>query len=156
MTRLGRRAGTLVAVAAWGWATTAVADDWPQWQGPDRNAISKERGLLKEWPKDGPPLAWKVKGLGGGDSAPSVAGGAHLRHEQPRQDEVVWALSEKDGKELWATRLGPAFDSSGCRRRRRGRAARRRSMASGSMSLGMGGDLAACRSRTARSSGSAA
>jgi hypothetical protein len=22
--------------------------DWPQWQGPDRNAISKETGLLKE------------------------------------------------------------------------------------------------------------
>ena len=55
--------------------TAAVAADWPQWQGPDRNAISKETGLLKEWPKDGPPLAWKVKGLGGGDSAPSVAGG---------------------------------------------------------------------------------
>src|SRR5262249_24492304 len=24
-------------------------------------------------------------------------------------DEVVWALSETDGKELWMTRLGPAF-----------------------------------------------
>lgn len=23
------------------------------------------------------------------------------------EDEVVWALSEKDGKELWGTRLGP-------------------------------------------------
>ena len=30
--------------------------DWPQWQGPDRNAVSKETGLLKEWPKDGPPV----------------------------------------------------------------------------------------------------
>ena len=37
---------------------TATADDWPQWQGPDRNAISRERGLLREWPKAGPPLAW--------------------------------------------------------------------------------------------------
>ena len=27
--------------------------DWPQWQGPDRNAVSKETGLLQEWPKDG-------------------------------------------------------------------------------------------------------
>jgi outer membrane protein assembly factor BamB len=24
-------------------------------------------------------------------------------------DEVIWSLSEKDGKELWVTRLGPAF-----------------------------------------------
>jgi hypothetical protein len=61
------------------WALTAAPAfagpfDWPQWQGPERNAVSKETGLLQEWPKDGPPLAWKVKGLGGGYSAPSVAG----------------------------------------------------------------------------------
>jgi outer membrane protein assembly factor BamB len=24
-------------------------------------------------------------------------------------EEVVWALSEKDGSEIWATPLGPAF-----------------------------------------------
>jgi len=90
-------------------ATTVLADDWPQWQGPDRNAISKEKGLLQEWPKDGPPLAWKAKGLGGGDSAPSVAGGKLLGMSNRGADEVVWALSEADGKELWVTRLGPAF-----------------------------------------------
>lgn len=51
-----------------GWLSIALAEDWPQWQGPDRNAISKETGLLQEWPKDGPPLAWKSQELGGGDS----------------------------------------------------------------------------------------
>ncbi len=86
----------------------ARADDWPQWQGPDRNAISKETGLLKEWPKDGPPLAWKIGGLGGGDSAPAIAAGRIYGMANRGEDEVVWALSEKDGKELWVTRLGPA------------------------------------------------
>jgi hypothetical protein len=58
---------TLITALCWTvLLSCARADDWPQWQGPDRNAISKERGLLKEWPKDGPPLAWKVTGLGGG------------------------------------------------------------------------------------------
>src|SRR5437016_1523302 len=83
--------------------------DWPQWQGPDRNAISKERGLLKEWPKDGPPLAWEAKGLGGGYSAPSIAAGRVFGMSQRGNAEVVWALSEKDGKELWATPLGPGY-----------------------------------------------
>lgn len=87
----------------------ACADDWPQWQGPDRNAISKETGLLKEWPKEGPPLAWKVTGLGGGDSAPSIAAGRIYGMGNRGEDEIVWALSETDGKEVWATRLGPAF-----------------------------------------------
>src|SRR5574341_177853 len=83
--------------------------DWPQWQGPDRNAISKEKGLLKEWTKDGPPLAWKITGLGGGDSAPSIAAGRIFGMSNRGEDEVVWALSETDGKTLWVTRLGPAF-----------------------------------------------
>lgn len=83
--------------------------DWPQWQGPDRNAVSKERGLLKEWPKDGPPLAWKINGLGGGYSGPSIAAGRIFGMSNRGDDEVVWALSEKEGKELWVTRLGPAF-----------------------------------------------
>src|SRR5512143_3821052 len=87
----------------------ARADDWPQWQGPDRNAISKESGLLKEWPKEGPPLAWKTTGLGGGDSAPSIAAGRIFGMANRGEDEVVWALSEKDGKTLWTARLAPAF-----------------------------------------------
>src|SRR3974390_2641213 len=82
--------------------------DWPQWQGPDRNAISKENGLLKEWPKEGPPLAWKITGLGGGYSGPSIAAGRIFGMSNQGEDEIIWALSEKDGKELWATRLGPA------------------------------------------------
>jgi hypothetical protein len=86
--------------------------DWPQWQGPDRTAHSKETGLLQEWPKDGPPLAWKIKGLGGGDSAPSVAAGRIYGMSHRGGDEMVWALSEKDGKEMWAVRIAPALSQS--------------------------------------------
>jgi outer membrane protein assembly factor BamB len=99
----------LVLAGATAFAAASESFDWPQWQGPDRTAISRETGLLKEWTKDGPPLAWKIKGLGGGDSAPSIAAGRILGMGNRGDDEVIWALSEKDGKELWATRLGPAF-----------------------------------------------
>ena len=90
-------------------ASCASAEDWPQWQGPDRNAISKEHGLLKEWPKDGPPLVWKIKGLGGGDGAPAIAAGQIFGMGNRGDDEVIWALSETEGKTVWSTRLGPAF-----------------------------------------------
>ena len=89
--------------------SSALADDWPQSQGPDRNSISKEHGLLKEWPKEGPPLAWKIQGLGGGYSAPSVAAGRVFGMSNRGDDEVVWALSEKDGQTLWTTPIGPLF-----------------------------------------------
>ena len=84
--------------------------DWPQWQGPDRNAVSKETGLLQEWPKDGPPLAWRVTGLGGGYGTPSVTGGKLFGISSRGEDEVIWSRAEADGKELWVTRLGPALN----------------------------------------------
>src|SRR5512143_862979 len=108
-----KQSKTFIAILTWVILTwSALADDWPQWQGPDRNSISKERGLLKEWPKEGPPLAWKITALGGGDSAPSVAAGQIFGMSNRGEDEVVWALSEKAGKELSVTRPGPAFKQS--------------------------------------------
>src|SRR6266511_2504325 len=101
-----------LAVAAFGPPALCGQFDWPQWQGPDRTAHSKETGLLKEWPKDGPPLAWKIKGLGGGDSTPSVAAGRIYGMSHRGNDEIFWALSEKDGKEIWAVRIAPAHSTS--------------------------------------------
>lgn len=88
------------------------AADWPQWQGPARDGVSRETGLLQEWPKDGPPLAWTAKDLGGGDSTPSVAAGRIYGMSHRGGDEVVWALSEKDGKEIWAVKTAPAHSQS--------------------------------------------
>jgi outer membrane protein assembly factor BamB len=99
----------VVLPSAAAFAGSPESFDWPQWQGPDRTAISKEHGLLKDWPKDGPPLAWEVKGLGGGYSAPSIAAGRVFGMSNRDNAEVVWALSETDGKTLWVTRLGPAY-----------------------------------------------
>ena len=112
----------LCSLAVLGSSSLVVANgsfDWPQWQGPDRNAISKETGLLQQWPEDGPPLAWKADELGGGYSAPSIASGRIFGMSNRGNDEVVWALAEKDGKELWATRLGPAT-TQGMRQGREG------------------------------------
>ena len=88
------------------------AEDWPQWQGPNRNTISKERGLLQDWSENGPPLAWRVDGLGGGDSAPAVSGGRLFGMSNRDGKEIVWARSEADGKEIWATPLGDAVQQN--------------------------------------------
>jgi outer membrane protein assembly factor BamB len=80
--------------------------DWPQWRGPDRNGVSQEQGLLKSWPKNGPPIIWKVTDLGGGYSCPSVAQGKVFGMSYRDRDEVIWALDETTGKEKWTTRIG--------------------------------------------------
>jgi outer membrane protein assembly factor BamB len=89
-------------------AESAVAADWPQWQGRDRNAISQQTGLLQQWPAEGPPLAWKVTALGGGDSAPAITAGRIYGMSIRGDQEVVWALAEADGQEAWLSALGPA------------------------------------------------
>ncbi|MHC4743421.1 MAG: outer membrane protein assembly factor BamB family protein [Planctomycetota bacterium] len=89
--------------------TSIEAADWPQWQGPNRDARSAETGLLKQWPENGPPLAWRIDKLGGGDSGPSIADGRIFFMSNRGEDEVVWALSEKDGSEIWVKRLGAAY-----------------------------------------------
>ncbi len=91
-------------------AEKSQAADWPQWQGLKRDAVSQETGLMKQWPSGGPKLAWRVTELGGGDSTPSIADGRIFGMSNRGEDEVVWALSEKDGKELWVAKLGPAYE----------------------------------------------
>src|SRR6266849_2147615 len=55
--------------------------DWPQWRGPERNAISTETGLLHEWPTEGQKLLWSSgtvnndKSVGRGFSSISIAAG---------------------------------------------------------------------------------
>lgn len=86
----------------------AFGVDWPQWQGPNRDAISAETGLLAEWPPAGPPLVWKAQGLGGGYSMTAIVAGRIYGMSYRDVDEVVWALDEKDGKEIWTTRIALA------------------------------------------------
>jgi outer membrane protein assembly factor BamB len=93
-------------------ASVTTAADWPQWRGPDRSNVSKESGLIGEWPKDGPPLAWKAAGLGDGVAPVSVASGRVFTTGNVDKEVVCTALSAKDGKSLWSAKLGPAANES--------------------------------------------
>ncbi len=92
------------------------ADDWPQFRGPHRDGVSRETGLRKEWPAEGPRLLWTSDRLGLGYSGPAVVGD-RLFISCGRGDSeylVAFDLSDAAGpKELWATRLGPLFQWKG-------------------------------------------
>ena len=51
--------GSLGASALW---PAGRGFDWPQFRGPDRTNISKETGLLRKWPANGPKRLWSVAG----------------------------------------------------------------------------------------------
>lgn len=87
---------------------SAASGDWPQWRGPNRDGVSAETGLLKEWPKDGPPLSWKTTGLGIGYSGVSVVGQRLFTMGDRGDANHVLALNLADGKLVWSTKLGKA------------------------------------------------
>jgi len=80
--------------------------DWPQWRGPERTDISPETGLLKEWPAEGPKLAWKATGLGAGFSTVSVVGNRIFTAGDIGDASYIIALNRADGSLLWKAKLG--------------------------------------------------
>src|SRR5262245_58115037 len=52
----------------------AGAADWPQWLGPNRDAVWTETGIVRTFPKDGPKVMWRTP-IAGGYSGPAVANG---------------------------------------------------------------------------------
>jgi outer membrane protein assembly factor BamB len=98
----------VLSTASVSFAQSANAN-WPQWRGPNRDGISKETGLLKQWPADGPPLVWKAVGAGRGFSSFSVANGKLFTMGLRGDREFVLAFDVATGKEAWATANGSAF-----------------------------------------------
>jgi outer membrane protein assembly factor BamB len=95
------------------WAVAAVAADWPQFLGQSRNGSSAETGLLTQWPDEGPPLVWKISGLGEGYSDVSVAQGRIFTMGQHGKNESVMALDAATGKMLWQVAITDISYSEG-------------------------------------------
>ena len=112
---MGNRAVPLVAAAFIVSVITLNAQsssvDWPQWRGPDRNGISKETGLLSQWPRSGPPVAWSAAMLGAGYGTISVQGDRVYVQGMRNRQSVVSTLNRADGKLVWVRILGPAGDN---------------------------------------------
>jgi outer membrane protein assembly factor BamB len=87
------------------------ADDWPQWRGPRRDGISLEKGLLKEWPKEGPTLAWSFKNAGLGFSSFAIRDGKLYTLGSRDDNEIILVLDATDGKELWTAKIGPIINA---------------------------------------------
>jgi outer membrane protein assembly factor BamB len=85
----------LAGTAGW-----ALAGDWPQFLGPQRNAASAETGLADSWPAKGPRLLWE-KEVGEGYSGPVIADGRLILFHRLGDSEVVECLQASNGKGLW-------------------------------------------------------
>jgi len=102
------RALALAVILFFGAAVVHAGADWPQWQGPDRNRMSKETGLLAEWPDGGPRVLWTANSLGRGYGSMAVAGDRVFVQGANATTSVVIALNRADGKQVWIQPIGRA------------------------------------------------
>jgi outer membrane protein assembly factor BamB len=83
----------------------ADGSDWVNWKGPYHNGFSPEKGLLREWPKGGPAVVWRVP-IEQGWSCPVVSGNdvylsAAKFLEWNKAEETISCLDAKTGAKRW-------------------------------------------------------
>lgn len=101
-----------LAAGSWAWA-----DEWPHWQGPQRDGVWREQGIIETFAAGGPPIRWRTP-IAAGYSSPAIAGGRVFLTDRPESGtrgnpkgplertaesgrERVLCLDEKDGRVLW-------------------------------------------------------
>ncbi len=97
-------------------ATSVLAQDWPQWRGPNRDAKATFTAPA-EWPKE-LTQTWKTE-VGSGDSTPALVGDKLYVFTRQGEDEVTQCLNAADGKVLW-TDKNPAEAVTGAASRHPG------------------------------------
>ncbi len=77
------------------------ANDWPQYLGPNRNAISAETGIKRSWPAEGPEVLWIVP-LDHGFGGPAVSKGkVYILDRIGNEKDILRCLDLTTGKEEW-------------------------------------------------------
>jgi outer membrane protein assembly factor BamB len=104
-------------MAMWLCCNGVIGDDWPQWLGPERDAVWRETGVLDRFPEGGLKVRWKTP-IGAGYSGPTISGGMVFVTDRVLDPEAmnpsnpfdratipgverVHALNEADGRVLW-------------------------------------------------------
>ena len=75
--------------------------NWNQYLGPNRNAISEEKGILRSWPEEGPDKLWEMK-LGPGYGGASIFGDeVFLLDRVDEKEDVLRCIDLNTGEEKW-------------------------------------------------------
>jgi outer membrane protein assembly factor BamB len=95
-------------------SSLSTADDWPQFRGLKRDAVSNDQGLLETFPADGLKIRWRVP-AGGGYSSPVIAQGRVYLASSEWKGEQAWehlrCVDEKTGATLWTHSYPVGYDA---------------------------------------------
>jgi outer membrane protein assembly factor BamB len=88
-------------------AGTTLAQDWPQWRGPNRDGQAAVFNAPDTWPEQ-LTQKWNIA-VGEGDATPALVGSKLFVFARQDGREVIRCLDAATGKELWQD----AYDAQG-------------------------------------------
>ncbi len=103
MFKRSRLAATL-AIVSLSFATTAMADNWPQWRGPQGTGVSTETGIASVWSQS-ENVKWTAPMPGQGGATPVVWDDRLFVTSADGDDLVLICLNTNDGKEIWRVKV---------------------------------------------------
>ena len=98
---------TTLATLVLSLATSAHAENWPQWRGPRGDSSSQETNLPLAWSETS-GLAWKGELPEWGTSTPCVWGDSVFLTTQRDDELLLINLSAADGAMRWTRTVGKA------------------------------------------------
>ena len=99
MRNANRLVGVMLAGVILMGAACALAQDWPQWRGANRDGKVTGFTAPQKWPN---ALAQKWKAtVGSGDATPALVGDKLYVFARQGDEEVALCLNAADGKEVW-------------------------------------------------------
>lgn len=81
-------------------AAGTVTSDWSAFLGPNHNMVCSETHLLRDLPKEGPPVVWEMK-KGEGYAAPAIAVDRLVLFHRVGDEEVIDCLKADTGERFW-------------------------------------------------------
>jgi outer membrane protein assembly factor BamB len=89
----------------------ALAADWPQWRGPNRDAKVSGFVVPQTWPQQ-LTQKWKIK-AGPSDATPALVGDRLYVFSRQGDDEVLACLDAAKGNTLWENKHAPGVKVGG-------------------------------------------
>ena len=96
-------AAVLIAVFV---AGAAMAQDWPQWRGPNRDGQVTGFTAPEAWPT-ALTQGWRVA-LGNGDATPALVGDKLYVFTRVGEEEITTCLNVADGTQVWQNKVTAA------------------------------------------------
>jgi len=99
MKEANRKKVVLVSCVALMFASCLLAQDWPQWRGPNRDGKPTGFTVPGNWPAE-LTRKWRVT-VGFGDATPALVGDRLYVFARQGDEEVTLCLNATNGNELW-------------------------------------------------------